>query len=201
MEYILGSGSPRRKELLAALGISFRIQKAEGEEKRVGDTPAQIVENLSRQKAMEVAQEYCENISKEGVCIIGADTLVAKENAILGKPKDEEDAMKMLELLSGTNHQVYTGVTVVCVVDGEKTAFSFHEKTEVFFSQMESEERKEYVYGKTSMLGNWRDKAGGYGIQEPFGMRYIKRIEGDYNNVVGLPVARLYQELSVRGFL
>lgn len=213
MKYVLGSGSPRRKELLALLGISYEVIKACGEEIKEGDTPEEIVENLSRQKAVEVAERVMQmpEYANESVMVFGADTLVAKDGILLGKPKDAEDACRMLRMLQGSIHQVFTGVTVVVCQDGEMTTFTFHEGTEVLFYPVSEEEIQSYVATKEPMdkadvtlcnsLGNWRDKAGAYGIQEPFGSRIIKGINGDYNNVVGLPVARLYQELKSRGLL
>lgn len=213
MKYVLGSGSPRRKELLAMLGITYDVIKAEAEEVQTGNSPQEIVENLSRQKAFEVAKRVMEmpKFENEEVMVFGADTLVAKDGMILGKPVDEEDACRMLLILQDATHQVSTGVTVVLCKDGEMTAFSFHETTDVVFYPISEEEIKAYVGldnaegqsegERIKCLGNWKDKAGAYGIQEPFGARFIRKIDGDYNNVVGLPVARLYQELAARGLL
>lgn len=208
MKYILASGSPRRKELLALLGIGYTIMKAWGEEIRTGDSPAEIVENLSKQKAMEVAErivregtgnqksadseeQFIEN-SSEPVMIFGADTLVAKGNEIFGKPKDSVDAFGMLSKLQDTEHQVYTGVTVAIVEKGVISTFTFHERTDVSFYPISKEEIDAYL-----STGEHEDKAGAYAIQGIFG-KHVKGIRGDYNNVVGLPVARLYQELRAR---
>lgn len=213
MKYILGSGSPRRKELLAMLGITYDVIKAEAWEVQTGNSPQEIVENLSRQKAFEVAKRVMEmpKFENEEVMVFGADTLVAKDGMILGKPVDEEDACRMLLMLQDGTHQVSTGVTVVLCKDGEMTAFSFHETTGVVFYPISEEEIRAYVgldnaegrseAERIKCWGNWKDKAGAYGIQEPFGARFIRKIDGDYNNVVGLPVARLYQELAARGLL
>ncbi len=202
MKYILASGSPRRKELLALLGIEYSIQKAYGEEIQIGDTPAEIVENLSKQKALEVAdavkQDFESKASKsqdEDIMIFGADTLVSLEGEILGKPANEQDAFRMLKMLQGTTHQVYTGVTVAVLHQGEVTSFTFSEKTDVTFYPVTGEEIDAYISTKDPM-----DKAGAYAIQGEWG-KHVKGIFGDYNNVVGLPVARLYEECKLRGYI
>lgn len=196
MKYVLASGSPRRKELLALLGIEYSIRKAYGEEIQVGETPQEIVENLSKQKAQEVADQILtEDDCKEKTVVFGADTLVAKEKAILGKPKDSQDAFRMLKELQGETHQVYTGVTVAIICGGEISSFTFSEKTDVTFYPVSGEEIDEYI-----ATGDPDDKAGAYAIQGVFG-KHVKGIQGDYNNVVGLPVARLYQECKNRGLI
>ena len=121
--------------------------------------------------------------------VLGADTVVASDGKILGKPKDTEDAARMLTMLQGRGHEVYTGVTILYEEDCEKEALTFHEKTTVHFYPMTEEQIREYV-----ATGDPMDKAGAYGIQG-FCARYIRGIEGDYNNVVGLPAGRVYQEL------
>lgn len=182
---VLASASPRRKELLEQIGIFFEIQPAKGEEIITGNTPSQIVEELSCQKASEVAEKNRE----DGTLIIGSDTVVSYEDKIMGKPKDEEDAARMLRKLSGNVHHVYTGVTAILWKKGQKRKVTFSEKTEVVFYSISEEEIKEYI-----STGEPMDKAGAYGIQG-IGGKFIREIRGDYNNVVGLPVARLYQEV------
>lgn len=182
---VLASASPRRKELLEQIGIFFEIQPAKGEEIITGNTPSQIVEELSCQKASEVAEKNRE----DGTLIIGSDTVVSYEDKIMGKPKDEEDAARMLRKLSGNVHHVYTGVTAILWENGQKRKVTFSEKTEVVFYSISEEEIKEYI-----STGEPMDKAGAYGIQG-IGGKFIREIRGDYNNVVGLPVARLYQEV------
>ena len=126
--------------------------------------------------------------------MIGADTVVAYENQILGKPKDEEDARRMLTMLSGKTHSVYTGVTFVFIdKEGRTGEHCFFEKTDVCMYPLKEEEIDRYIQS-----GDPMDKAGSYGIQGRFAI-HIKEIRGDYNNVVGLPVARLYQELQKLG--
>ncbi len=180
MRIILASASPRRRELLAQIGLDFEVKVSNVEEVVTTTKPGEVVEELSRQKAEAVYEE----IAEADVLVIGADTVVAIEDQILGKPKDDEDAKAMLRMLSDKTHAVYTGVTLIT----KDTIKSFHEKTEVTFFAMSEEEIAEYVVTK-----DCGDKAGAYGIQG-FCARYIAGINGDYNNVVGLPVGRLYQE-------
>ena len=182
---ILASASPRRKELLEQIGLSFQIEPARGEEHITSVIPREVVEELSYQKAMEVAELHRD----EDALILGADTIVVYDNQIMGKPADEEEAKAMLRQLSGKTHCVFTGVTAVLWENKEKTVRTFSEKTEVTFYPMSEEEIMFYVKTREPM-----DKAGAYGIQG-IGAKYIQAICGDYNNVVGLPVARLYQEV------
>ena len=150
--------------------------------------PAETVEKLSQDKAISVADRL-ENES-EPCLIIGADTVVAFEGKILGKPSDEEDALDTLLKLQGKSHQVYTGVTLLVKEQGIWKPYTFSERTDVEFYPVSREELLEYI--KT---GEPMDKAGSYGIQGKFGI-YVKGICGDYNNVVGLPVGRLVYELK-----
>lgn len=188
MKIILASASPRRRELLSQIGIKFEIQVSDVEEHVESDCPSEVVRELSRQKAAAVAA-----VAEEGTLVIGADTVVSCDGEILGKPVDEEDARRMLRLLSGRSHEVYTGVTLVCRQEGgQEKVHTFCECTQVNFAPMTEEEIACYVATKDPL-----DKAGAYGIQG-FCARYITGICGDYNNVVGLPVGRLYQELKER---
>ena len=181
---ILASASPRRKELLSQIGITFEIIKAEKEEHITSSIPTEVVKELSMQKAKEVAAKC------DGSIIIGADTIVAMEGQILGKPKDRADAMRMLRLLQGKKHQVITGVTVLL---GSTKTRSFAEVTDVSLYPMTDAQIERYIATKEPM-----DKAGAYGIQGRFAA-YVRGIEGDYNNVVGLPIGRLYQEVLSAG--
>ncbi len=188
MEIILASGSPRRKEILEQIGIAFQIRPAKGEEVIRGDDPVEVVKELSAAKAGEVASDA------EGDClVIGADTIVVYEGRILGKPKDEQDAINMLKMLSGQKHQVYTGVTAIIKGKVNKT-ITFAECTEVKIFPMEEEEIVSYV--KT---GEPMDKAGSYAVQGYFA-KYIEGIIGDYYNVMGLPIARLCRILKGEGY-
>ena len=185
MKIYLASGSPRRKELLAQIGLEFEVKVSEADEKCDIKDPARLVEELSKRKAAAVMDELKAS-GESGFIVIGADTVVALEGDILGKPKNPEDAVRMLGRLSGREHDVYTGVTI----GYENTFVTFHERTSVSFYEMSDKEIKEYVE-----TGDSLDKAGAYGIQG-FCARYISGISGDYNNVVGLPIGRLYQELK-----
>lgn len=188
---ILASASPRRKELLAKAGISFTVIPAAGEEKRISEDPGEAVQQLARDKAEWVAQSLAE--CEEGTLVIGSDTIVVFENRILGKPKDRRDAAETLEKLQGNTHQVYTGVTVLKRKAGKWVEHTFFESTDVTFYPVSREEIQDYI-----ATGEPMDKAGSYGIQGLFGI-YVKGICGDYNNVVGLPVARLFHEMKKSG--
>ena len=188
---ILASASPRRKELLAKAGISFTVIPAAGEEKRTSEDPGEAVQQLARDKAEWVAQSLAE--CEEGTLVIGSYTIVVFENRILGKPKDRRDAAETLEKLQGNTHQVYTGVTVLERKAGKWVEHTFFESTDVTFYPVSREEIQDYI-----ATGEPMDKAGSYGIQGLFGI-YVKGICGDYNNVVGLPVARLFHEMKKSG--
>lgn len=192
IKYILASGSPRRRELLEQMGICFEVSPAHGEEIITKELPAEIVEELSDMKACEVAERYTDCYKNDTTVIIGADTIVAFENEIMGKPKDTADAVRMLTTLQGRTHQVYTGVTLVILENDEKKIVTFHERTDVHMYPMTKEQIEAYV-----ATGEPMDKAGAYAIQGKCAA-YIKGINGEYNNVVGLPVARLMQELFAR---
>lgn len=186
MSIILASQSPRRRQLLGQIGLDhFIVRPARGEE--IMDpalSPAQLVEELSRQKAREVA-----GASDPGDLVIAADTVVAIDGRVLGKPHDREEACAMLSALSGREHTVYTGVTV-CRDDRMLTQ---HEATQVRFRPLSPREIQAYVDSGEPM-----DKAGAYGVQE-LGALLVEGIRGDYFNVVGLPLCRLGQMLSQFG--
>ena len=188
MRILLASASPRRRELLEQIGLPFEVVVSHVEEIITETEPGKVVEQLSAQKAEAVAESLGE---PEETLVIGADTVVAAENTILGKPKDAAHAVEMLRLLAGRTHSVYTGVTLILRgASGETARKTFHERTDVSFYPMEKAEIRQYV-----ATGDCMDKAGAYGIQG-FCARYISGINGDYNNVVGLPVGRLYQEIK-----
>ena len=188
---VLASGSPRRKELLAKTGLKFSVVVSGGEEKAETSDPAETVEKLSLDKASAVADLL--QAEKEPQLIIGADTVVACDGEILGKPSDREDAFRMLWKLQGQTHQVYTGVTLLLKKKHTWQAHTFSEKSDVQFYPVSREELLAYIE-----TGEPMDKAGSYGIQGGFGI-YVKGICGDYNNVVGLPVGRLVYELKKLG--
>lgn len=183
MDIILASQSPRRKELLTQMGIrGFKVTSPNVDE-AVDDNlpPAQIVEQLSLRKARAVAEE-----TDEEDLVIAADTVVAFEGAVLGKPKDEREAFSMLSALSGNRHHVYTGVTVI---QGGRVVTQ-HEVTAVAFREIEPDEIANYI-----ATGEPMDKAGAYGIQG-IGSLLVSGIDGDYFNVMGLPVYRLGRILA-----
>lgn len=202
---ILASQSPRRRELLAQIGVPFTVEVSDTDENVIGTDPKVIVQELARRKALAVASHHAD----EDVTVIGADTIVVYEGEVLGKPKDPADARRMLRELSGNVHQVYTGVCVIevsrdkggsCVEEGvpsedrsiRETAFA--EVTNVFVAPLSDAEIDAYI-----ATGEPFDKAGSYGIQGIFA-RHIEKIEGDYTNVVGLPVGRLWRE-KLKGIL
>lgn len=187
LRFVLASGSPRRKELLGEIIPSFDIIVSEADEDSVPKTlaPKLYVEELAMLKAAASAK----TIDKKNNCIvIGADTVVTLDGEILGKPADKTDAFNMLKRLSGRKHEVYTGYCVMRLKDG--TSVSRAEKTEVYFKELTDEEITAYIE-----TGEPMDKAGSYGIQG-LGGRFINKINGDYNNVVGLPVSALRDVLE-----
>lgn len=205
MRIVLASASPRRRELMEQIGLKFEVKVSNVPEQTSADVPHRMVEELSAQKAeavfrlLEEAREGAQSMKpdkaaevlcrQEGTLVVGADTVVSAEGRILGKPADREDAAGMLAMLSGRSHEVYTGVTLIYrSVSGQVRRKSFHERTEVVFYPMSRAEIERYV-----STGDCMDKAGAYGIQG-LCARYIREIRGDYNNVVGLPAGRLYQE-------
>lgn len=183
MDIILASRSPRRKELLGQMGLrGFKIVSPDVDERVEGNpSPAQMVEELSRRKARAVAER-----ADEDDLVIAADTVVALDGAVLGKPEDERGAFSMLSALSGNRHLVYTGVTVL---RGERIVTG-HEETAVTFRELEPDEINNYI-----ATGEPMDKAGAYGIQG-LGALLVSGIEGDYFNVMGLPVYRLGRILA-----
>lgn len=191
-QLILASGSPRRRELLAEAGFSFQIFTAGADESLTDLIPEEMVKVLSARKASAAMDKWtAEGHSPAEVVVLGADTIVVNGNRILGKPKDREDARNTLKALQGRNHQVFTGVTLIWKdAGGSLCQTSFAEKTEVVFYEMSEAEIDAYVN-----TGECDDKAGSYGIQG-LAMKYIEKIDGDYHNVVGLPVGRLYQTLK-----
>ncbi len=186
---VLASGSPRRKELLEQMGVSFEIKTSQKEEVITSTNPEEVVKELSRMKAEDVAEGIL-----EPAIILGADTVVAHNGRILGKPKDKEDAVQMISSFAGQEHYVYTGVCIIIKeADGEKKVISFAECTKVIVYPMTEQEILNYVES-----GECNDKAGSYAIQGLFAP-YIKGIEGDYYNIVGFPIAGIYQRLKEKG--
>ncbi|XCP84656.1 Maf family protein [Roseburia hominis] len=187
---ILASASPRRTELLAQAGIAHIVIPSTCEEKITSSSPRMVVMDLSRQKALDVYAKYQKAHPAEDFLIIGSDTVVSVGEEILGKPKDEEEAYHMLSMLQDAVHQVYTGVTLLSYQDGKMEENTFYECSNVQVCPMSVEEICRYI-----ATGEPMDKAGAYGIQGRFAV-HIRAIEGDYNTIVGLPIARIYQELK-----
>ena len=210
---VLASASPRRRELLSQIGLEFTVMPSTKEENAKTTEAGALVQELSRQKAVDIWEQLSggqgqnpdadqEQISEETQepnlngkrqpeLVVGADTVVCCEGKILGKPHSREAAAEMLTALQGRSHEVYTGVTLY----SQSETVTFFECTQVEFYPMTEVEISEYIDSKEPM-----DKAGAYGIQG-LGARFVKGIRGDYNNVVGLPVGRLYQELKSRGWM
>ena len=179
---VLASQSPRRIELIRYLGLEPKIYPSGADESSREKDPALLTQRLAFLKAEEVQRQF-----DRETLIIGADTVVYDGERILCKPKTEEEAYLMLSGLSGRTHAVYTGV---CLLYGEKK-MGFCEKTIMHIAKMTEEEIRGYL-----AIGEYMDKAGSYNIQGPFS-RFVKGIEGDYYNVMGLPIARLYQSLKL----
>ena len=202
---VLASASPRRRELLSQIGIEYEVIPSKKEEVVTSVVPAEIVMELAKHKAEDIVMQ----VNQPGKIVLGADTIVAQNGEIMGKPSDEKDAFSMISKLQNNVHQVYTGVSF-SVLKENGTIFShvFYEETQVLVYPMTEEEIWSYVRAKasssSSKVSKWdntrepyecEDKAGAYGIQGSFAA-YIKGIEGDYNNVVGLPIGRVFQELK-----
>jgi len=191
MRYILASASPRRKELLEKIGIPFEIFPSSIEEKITTSIPSEIVMELAFQKADDVFRSFISTSNPtESLTVIGADTIVVYRNEILGKPADEAEAFDMLSMLADRTHQVYTGVSIITNENGQRRTNTFFEKTDVTFYPIHREDLLRYTASGDSL-----DKAGAYGIQGDFAI-HVKEIHGDYNNVVGLPIGRVYHELE-----
>lgn len=182
---ILASSSPRRKELLEQIGAVFEIIPASGEEIIAHTDPSAVVKELSMQKALEIYHTHHFDLP---AIILGADTVVVYQDHILGKPQDNEDAFQMLRSLQGNVHSVFTGITFI-----DSNSGNIHTEccqTLVHVYPMSDQEINEYI-----ATGESLDKAGAYGIQGHFAA-YIKKIDGDYYNVVGLPISMVYQYLK-----
>jgi septum formation protein len=176
---ILASGSPRRKELLTAVGWDFEaITAGVDESVRPNEDPAAYVQRLAKSKAEAVAAKLQHGL------VLGADTTVVVDDQILGQPEDDADAKRMLQLLSGTWHEVLTGVAVLRVGGESRVDY---ETTCVRFAEMSEREIEWYI-----STGEARGKAGAYGIQGAAGL-FIEEIEGDYFNIVGLPIRLVYK--------
>lgn len=210
LDIILASKSPRRRELLSQIDIDYRCIPSDKEEIITESEPDKAVTLLSGQKACDIEEqlickkssetkqneetkqntgENTNGVDRKDTIIIGADTVVAFDGRILGKPEDEEDAYHMLRMLSGKCHQVYTGVTVLYLCGNSRKELSFAECTSVYVRELSGQDITEYIKSGEPM-----DKAGAYGIQGKFA-KFVEKIDGDYNNVVGLPISRLFHEV------
>lgn len=183
---VLASASPRRKELLEQIGVVPEIIVSHVEEKVTSDVPSEVVMELASQKARDVAKD-----AAAGTLVIGADTVVAIDGRILGKPKNHEEAAAMVRRLAGRTHQVYTGVCVIVTGAGDADRERiFFDEADVDVYPMSEDEILAYAESDEPM-----DKAGAYAVQGFFA-RYIRGIRGAHANVMGLPVGRLYQEIK-----
>lgn len=188
---ILASASPRRRELLEQIGCAFEVMPAVGEENAAADTPAGLVRKLAEMKAQEVAGRLKAQGISEELLVLGSDTVVACDGKVLGKPADDDEARRMLRLISGRAHTVRTGAAGIFLPEGR--AISFSEETKVFVAPLSDGDIEAYI-----ATGEHRDKAGSYGVQGVFA-RHIERIEGDYFTVVGLPLSRVWREIINAG--
>ncbi len=185
MQYILASTSPRRKELLAELVQDFEIIPSMADENVQKRLPSMLVLTLAERKAKEVALRP----ESEGKIVIGSDTVVSFRGKVLGKPKDEADAFRMLKALSGKKHAVYTGVCFAYQKEGKYRYICQTERTLVYFNELSDEWIKAYIASGSPM-----DKAGAYGIQDG---GLVKKIKGSYTNVVGFPL-ELVQKMLIK---
>lgn len=184
-QMILASASPRRKELLELMGLDFIVCPSRKEEIITKQIPAEIVQELAAQKAEDVAA-----MTEGEALVIGSDTIVVCDGEVMGKPADEQAAYEMLHKLQGRTHEVYTGVAVIALEKDKITRDIFYKKADVTVHPMTDEEIWGYIRQGESM-----DKAGAYGIQGSFAV-FVDEIKGEYNTVLGLPIAGLYQVLK-----
>ena len=195
---ILASQSPRRQEILSLGGYEYKVCVSSAEEQIPPEelenlTPQELVERLARVKAEDVYRRNCNKNSEEEITVIGADTVVAVDGRVLGKPRTEDEAYEMLSMLEGRTHDVFTGVCILWTnpdTPAEIQGNTFYCHTKVTFYPMTEEEINNYV-----ATGDCMDKAGAYGIQSG-AAKYIQGIEGDYLNVVGLPLSKIYHVLN-----
>ena len=178
MDIILASGSPRRKEILANTKLKFKVITSDIDETVLeNEKPVQLVLRLALEKCMDVASKYSKDL------VIGADTIVVLDNTILGKPKNEEEAFKMLSMLSDREHQVITGISIINL-DNNKKIIDYV-ISNVKFKKLTEQDIRDYI-----STNEYKDKAGAYGIQG-YGALLVEEIRGDYFNIVGLPISRL----------
>lgn len=187
MKIILASQSPRRKNLLIQFGLEFEIKPSSVDESSSETDPRKLVEELALRKATDIARQCVDSL------IIGSDTIVVHNDLILEKPATNSDASDMLNRLSGTQHQVYTGVALIHTDNDSnilKTVL-FSGMTSVYFSHLSQTQIDDYI-----ATGSPMDKSGSYGIQDDWGATFVEKIEGDFYTVVGLPINKLYYQLK-----
>jgi len=194
MKLYLASGSPRRRELLTTAGVAFEIRPCNDPEETAAAAPVQTVLDLSSHKAQAVFEEIADTATAD-FAVLGADTIVVIDNEIIGKPKDDADARQILKRLSGRTHQVFTGVCILVQKDGKTRKKSFYERTSVTMYPITDAELDDYLAS-----GEHLDKAGAYAIQG-LAVKFVRKVTGDYSNIVGLPVARVYHQLVKLGVL
>lgn len=188
MDIILASGSPRRSDLMNQVGFDFRVSTCNTDESYSENmTPSEIVMELALRKADAV---FDKEMPKKDAVVVAADTVVALDNEILGKPKDRKDAIRMLSALSGRKHQVYTGVALYYYVNGKVSVENFADCANVYFRELSPETIESYIDSWEPM-----DKAGAYGIQG-LGAILVDKIDGDYYTIVGLPIAKVYSSIK-----
>ncbi len=192
MKYILVSTSPRRIELMKLMGVNFEVVKPKVDEGKIGiadEDPERFVKIMAERKCESVLKDCGFDLSD--IVLISADTIVYLENRIIGKPRNRDDAIRTLKYLSGKWHSVFTGV---CVIHRNERV-EFVERTDVFFREIDDETIVEYVDS-----GEPLDKAGAYGIQGKASL-FVRRIIGDFYNVMGFPVGRVWEELRRKGWI
>ncbi len=191
MKLYLASGSPRRRELLTAAGLAFEIRPCSSPEETAAVTPVQTVRDLSTHKARAGFADIINDADDDNeFAVLGADTIVVIDDEIMGKPKDDAEARQILKKLSGRTHRVYTGVCILVRKNGKTRKKTFYERTSVTMYPITDAELDDYLAS-----GEHMDKAGAYAIQG-LAVKFVRRISGDYSNIVGLPVARVCRELA-----
>ena len=191
MKFLLASTSPRRKELFKQIVEDFEIASPHFDEESIQiKNPKKLVETLAKGKANAVFEK-----SKGDWCVLGADTMVVLNKEVIGKPKNLEDAVKIIKKLSGKMHKAITGVSIMVRQDDIETSYTFSITSKVFFNEITKLEIEKYVKNNKVL-----DKAGAYAIQEGAG-KFIKKIEGSFHNIVGLPIAEVYQILKQESLL
>lgn len=198
---VLASNSPRRKQILDQLNIEYEICPSGVEETVSSSVPTEVCQELASKKAMDVAASiraynelHKDIVSPQNILVIGADTIVAANEEILGKPSDENDAVRMLKMLQNSSHSVFTGVAFVFISkEGRVGEYHFYEESKVYFYPMGDDDIKRYIDSGEPM-----DKAGAYGIQGK-AAEFVRSIDGDYYNVMGFPIARILNELKTLG--